>query len=171
MQTNDRDPPTENDRFKPAHYLVYYLQRLFIWSEWSMSNARYRHQRELTRYQRYQALPPSDLDHKQRKTRPWLRLGRSCAPLAGLDLAGGRCGMRRAIEGMRDLRAKARRRLIIACPHCQGELDIADKQIGERVYHARCNYWVLVGQHADGTRYGVKVQPPITISERRRVQR
>ena len=82
-----------------------------------------------------------------------------------------RSGMRCAIEGMRDLRVKARRRLIIACPHCQAELDIGDKQIGERVHHARCNYWSLVGQHADGTRYGVKVQPPITIPERQRTHR
>jgi hypothetical protein len=60
--------------------------------------------------------------------------------------------------------------MIILCPHCQGALDIADKQIGERVQHARCTYWVLVGRHADGTRYGVKVQPPITISERKRMR-
>ncbi len=58
--------------------------------------------------------------------------------------------------------------MIILCPHCQGALDIADKQIGERVQHVRCTYWVLVGRHADGTRYGVKVQPPITIPERKR---
>jgi len=58
--------------------------------------------------------------------------------------------------------------MIIICPHCWGELDIADRQIGERVHHARCNSWVLVGQHADGTRYGVKVQPPITVPRRKR---
>ena len=58
--------------------------------------------------------------------------------------------------------------MIITCPHCQGELDIADMQIGERVHHARCTYWILVGRRADGTRYGVKVQPPRTTPERQR---
>jgi hypothetical protein len=64
MQQNNRDQPTENDRFKPAHFLVYYLQRLFIWGEWSISNARYRHRRELARYQRYQAQQNGGPDHK-----------------------------------------------------------------------------------------------------------
>jgi predicted Zn finger-like uncharacterized protein len=58
--------------------------------------------------------------------------------------------------------------MIITCPYCQGELAVDSQQIGERVHHARCDNWVLVGQRADGTRYGVKVQPPITIPERRR---
>jgi hypothetical protein len=61
--------------------------------------------------------------------------------------------------------------LIIICPHCQGEVDIEDKQIGERVYHTRCNLWLLVGRRADGTRYGVKVQPPRMTPERQRAQR
>jgi hypothetical protein len=38
------------------------------------------------------------------------------------------------------------------------------------VHHARCNCWILVGRSADGTRYGVKVQPLIKIPERRRAQ-
>jgi predicted Zn finger-like uncharacterized protein len=59
--------------------------------------------------------------------------------------------------------------MLISCPHCQAEFDINDKQFGERVYHARCNYWSLVGRRADGTRYGVKVQPPRTTPERQRV--
>ena len=63
MQTNDHEQPTENDRFEPAHFLVYYLQRLFIWGEWSISRARYRHRRELARYQRYQAQQKNDADH------------------------------------------------------------------------------------------------------------
>ena len=61
--------------------------------------------------------------------------------------------------------------MIITCPHCHGELDITDKLIGERVHHARCGYWILVGQRTDGTRYGVKVQPPRMTPERRCVQR
>jgi hypothetical protein len=61
--------------------------------------------------------------------------------------------------------------MIIPCPHCQGALDIGDMQIGERIHHARCNNWILVGQRADGTRYGVKIQPPITIPNRQRTQR
>jgi predicted Zn finger-like uncharacterized protein len=60
--------------------------------------------------------------------------------------------------------------MIITCPHCQGALDIADQQIGERVHHARCHNWILVGRRADGTHYGVKVQPPINIPERRCAQ-
>jgi hypothetical protein len=64
MQHNHHDQPTENDRFKPAHFLVYYLQRLFIWGEWSISSARYRHRRELTRYEHYQAQQKRDPDHK-----------------------------------------------------------------------------------------------------------
>ena len=62
------------------------------------------------------------------------------------------------------------KRMIITCPHCHGELDIADKQFGERVHHARCNCWSLLGQHADGTPYGVKVQPPRTTPARRSPQ-
>jgi predicted Zn finger-like uncharacterized protein len=58
--------------------------------------------------------------------------------------------------------------MLITCPHCQAPLDIDDKQFGERVYHARCTNWVLVGRHTDGTHYGVKVQPPITIPARKR---
>ncbi len=50
--------------------------------------------------------------------------------------------------------------MMITCPHCNSELDIGDKQLGERAHHARCNNWLLVGRRADGTRYGVKVQPP-----------
>lgn len=58
--------------------------------------------------------------------------------------------------------------MTIICPHCHGELEIADKQVGERVHHARCNNWVLIGRHRDGGCYGAKTQPPIIIPERRR---
>jgi hypothetical protein len=64
MQKNDRDQPTENDRFKPARFPIYYLQRLFIWGEWSINRARYRHRRELMRYQRYRAQQDSGPDQK-----------------------------------------------------------------------------------------------------------
>ena len=47
--------PDENHRFKPPRFLVYYFQRLFIWGEWSVTSARYYHQRDLVRYQQYQA--------------------------------------------------------------------------------------------------------------------
>lgn len=50
--------------------------------------------------------------------------------------------------------------MIIACPHCNGQLDIGDTQIGERVLHPRCNNWLLIGRRVDGMRYGVKIQPP-----------
>jgi hypothetical protein len=56
----------------------------------------------------------------------------------------------------------------IPCPYCHAALDIGDKQIGERVHHARCNNWIMVGQRADGTRYGVKVQPPIKMPDKKR---
>jgi hypothetical protein len=60
MRKNDTAQPDDNDRFKPAHFLVYYLQRLFIWGEWSIGNARYYHRRALRRYKRYQAQQLSD---------------------------------------------------------------------------------------------------------------
>jgi hypothetical protein len=63
LPQNDRDQPTKNDRFKPTHFLVYYLQRLFIWGEWSIASARYYHQRELARYERYQAQQKRDAEH------------------------------------------------------------------------------------------------------------
>jgi hypothetical protein len=63
MYQYDSEQPTENDRFKPARFLVYYLQRLFIWGEWSMRSARYRHRRELARYHRYQAQQKRGPDH------------------------------------------------------------------------------------------------------------
>ena len=62
MHDNDRDQPTENDRFKPAHFPIYYLQRLFIWGEWSISSARYRHRREWARHRCYQAQQKRALD-------------------------------------------------------------------------------------------------------------
>ena len=62
MRKYDSDQPNENDRFKPPPFLVYYLQRLFIWGEWSISSARYYYRRDLTRYQRYQARQQSDPD-------------------------------------------------------------------------------------------------------------
>jgi hypothetical protein len=67
-------------------------------------------------------------------------------------------------------RLKVRRCVIIFCPHCQVELDIQHKRIDERVHHARCDLWLLGGGRADGTRYGVKVKPPRSIPERRRVE-
>jgi predicted Zn finger-like uncharacterized protein len=70
-------------------------------------------------------------------------------------------------ESKRDMRFNVRKQVIITCPHCQAELDVADQQIGERVHHARCTNWILVGRRADGTRYGVKVQPPTKIPERK----
>jgi hypothetical protein len=64
MQNDDNNRPDQNNRFKPPRFLVYYLQRLFIWGEWSISSARYYHQRDLSRYKQYQAqlyTSPDDL--------------------------------------------------------------------------------------------------------------
>jgi hypothetical protein len=49
--------PNPDDRlaFKPPHFLFYYMQRVFIWGQWSIAQARYSHQRELLRYQQQQA--------------------------------------------------------------------------------------------------------------------
>lgn len=58
--------------------------------------------------------------------------------------------------------------MIITCPHCRSDLDIADKQIGDRVHHARCNNWILVSRRDDGTRYGVKITPPVSYPKKRR---
>jgi hypothetical protein len=63
MQQYDTDQPNENDRFKPAPFLVYYLQRLFIWGEGSISGARYRHRRQMARYLRYQAQQKNEPDN------------------------------------------------------------------------------------------------------------
>lgn len=54
----------------------------------------------------------------------------------------------------------------ITCPHCHAPLDIGDAQIGQRVHHARCDNWLLVGRNANGDRYGVKVQPPPKVTRK-----
>lgn len=50
--------------------------------------------------------------------------------------------------------------MTLTCPHCAGALPITGKQPGDRVHCSRCNGWVLIARRADGTQYGVKVQPP-----------
>lgn len=52
--------------------------------------------------------------------------------------------------------------MTINCPYCSAPIDIGDKEIGQRVHHARCNNWVLIGRNVDGMRYGVKVQAPVS---------
>jgi hypothetical protein len=52
---NKTNNPDNNFAFKPPHFLFYYLQRIFIWGEWSITQARYYHRRELLRYQQQQA--------------------------------------------------------------------------------------------------------------------
>ena len=47
--------PDDNLAFKPPHFLFYYMQRVFIWGEWSIAQARYSHQRALLRYQQQRA--------------------------------------------------------------------------------------------------------------------
>jgi len=43
--------------FKPPRFLYYYLQRIFIWGEWSIVQARYSYRRELFRYQQQAGNP------------------------------------------------------------------------------------------------------------------
>jgi hypothetical protein len=49
------NPDTHDQSFKPPHFLFYYMQRICIWGEWSIAQARYSHRRELLRYQQQQA--------------------------------------------------------------------------------------------------------------------
>jgi len=52
---NKTHNPDDNLAFKPPHFLFYYMQRVFIWGQWSIAQARYLHRRELLRYQQQQA--------------------------------------------------------------------------------------------------------------------
>jgi hypothetical protein len=45
------NPDDKYPAFKPPHFLFYYMQRVFIWGQWSIAQARYSHRRELLRYQ------------------------------------------------------------------------------------------------------------------------
>jgi hypothetical protein len=55
MNKQYNDPHNEAYVFKPPSFLFYYWQRIFIWGEWSISQARYYHRRDLLRYEQYQA--------------------------------------------------------------------------------------------------------------------
>ncbi len=61
--------------------------------------------------------------------------------------------------------------MCIPCPHCQSDVDIAGKQIGDRVLHTRCGGWLLVARWAGGVWYGVKVQPPKVVKQIQRSER
>ena len=52
---NKTHNPDDNLAFKPPHFLFYYMQRVFIWGQWSIAQAHYSHRRELLRYQQQQA--------------------------------------------------------------------------------------------------------------------
>jgi hypothetical protein len=53
---NKTHNPDDNDLvFKPPRFWFYYMQRVFIWGQWSIAQARYSHQRELLRYKQQQA--------------------------------------------------------------------------------------------------------------------
>jgi hypothetical protein len=49
------NPDANDQAFKPPHFLFYYMQRIFIWGEWSIAQARYFHRRELLRFRQQQA--------------------------------------------------------------------------------------------------------------------
>jgi len=52
---NKTHNPDDNEPvFKPPHFLFYYMQRVFIWGQWSIAQARYSYWRELLRYQQQQ---------------------------------------------------------------------------------------------------------------------
>jgi hypothetical protein len=63
---NKTHNPDDNLAFKPPHFLFYYMQRVFIWGEWSIAQARYSHRRELLRYQQYQTQRKSNADEGSR---------------------------------------------------------------------------------------------------------
>lgn len=52
---NTRHNPDDILAFKPPHFLYYYVQRVCIWGQWSIAQARFSHRRELLRYQHQQA--------------------------------------------------------------------------------------------------------------------
>ena len=52
-KTNNRD--SSDQAFRPPSFLFYYMQRIFIWGQWSIAQARYSHRRELLHYQEQQA--------------------------------------------------------------------------------------------------------------------
>jgi hypothetical protein len=52
-ETHHRD--SSDQAFKPPRFLFYYMQRIFIWGQWSIVHARYSHRRELLRYQQQHA--------------------------------------------------------------------------------------------------------------------
>ena len=61
--SNKHDDPQDSDYvFKPPGFLFYYLQRIFIWGEWSISQARYYYRRDLRRFQQYQAQRKTNTD-------------------------------------------------------------------------------------------------------------
>jgi hypothetical protein len=49
------NPDDTNPAFKPPRFLFYYVQRVCIWGQWSIAQARYSYQRELLRYKQQQA--------------------------------------------------------------------------------------------------------------------
>jgi hypothetical protein len=49
------NPDDTNPAFKPPRFWFYYLQRVCIWGQWSIAQARFSHQRALLRYQQHQA--------------------------------------------------------------------------------------------------------------------
>ena len=62
MSKKYNDPRDSGFAFKPPSFLFYYIQRAFIWGEWSLAQARYYHRRDLLRYRQYQAEQPADSD-------------------------------------------------------------------------------------------------------------
>lgn len=58
--------------------------------------------------------------------------------------------------------------MIIRCPHCNHEIDIADKDVGTKLYHRACDGWLIVGRQPDGSKYGVKSEPPVSWPKERR---
>jgi hypothetical protein len=59
------NPDTNSQAYKPPHFLLYYIQRVFIWGEWSIAQARYYHRRELLRYQQQQAQNGTTLGNQE----------------------------------------------------------------------------------------------------------
>lgn len=62
MSTKHNDPRDHDYAVEPPGFLFYYLQRICIWGEWSLSQARYYHRRDLLRYQQYQARLKTETD-------------------------------------------------------------------------------------------------------------
>lgn len=66
MNNKHNNPQDDDYVFKPPGFFLFYLQRIFIWGQWSIAQARYFYRRDLLRYQQYQAQRKTNDDEGSR---------------------------------------------------------------------------------------------------------